>query len=302
MTYVEFKENFLPEFFNITSFTAKIRYANEHLNRIGSGSGRIVYDIDGERVLKLAKNAKGIAQNEAEAGAGYYRDTQHIVTEIFDSAPNDSWLISEKGKKVTEKRIKELTGIPSLNDLYFYLRNFKSQNNGRGTVFGQDEKMVELLNENEFAQDLQNFIANYSQSAGDMGRPSTYGEVLRDGQPTIVLTDYGLNDEVYDTHYNPQRKEKYQMYELFNYADGNDDILSDAGGGQDIRTGMWAQMPYSVSDGSGVINEEFVDFVSNRNSYPDKPISSLPLLTDNFHDVVNNIREILDFVENKKQF
>ena len=52
-------------------------------------------------------------------------------------------------------------------------------------------------------------------------------------------------------------KERFIMYELFNYADGNDDILSDAGGGNDIRTGMWAQMPYSVSDGPNVFNEEF---------------------------------------------
>jgi len=56
---------------------------------------------------------------------------------------------------------------------------------------------------------------------------------------------------------NAKPKERFLMYELFNYADGNDDILSDAGGGNDIRTGMWAQMPYSVSDGPGVFNEEF---------------------------------------------
>ena len=57
---------------------------------------------------------------------------------------------------------------------------------------------------------------------------------------------------------NAKPKERFLMYELFNYADGNDDILSDAGGGQDIRRGMWAQMPYSVSDGPAVFNEEFI--------------------------------------------
>ena len=90
MTYEEFKQNFLPEFLNIKSFSGKMKYANERLTRIGSGTGRVVYDIDGEKVLKLAKNPKGIAQNEAEAGAGYYRDTQHIVTVVFDSADDDS--------------------------------------------------------------------------------------------------------------------------------------------------------------------------------------------------------------------
>ena len=50
--------------------------------------------------MKLAKNPKGVAQNEAEAGAGYYRDTQHIVAIVFDSADDESWLIAEKAKKV----------------------------------------------------------------------------------------------------------------------------------------------------------------------------------------------------------
>jgi len=302
MTYDEFKQNFLPEFLNINSYAGRMKYADENLQRIGSGTGRAVYDIDGEKVLKLAKNAKGIAQNEAEAGAGYYRDTQHIVTIVFDSEDNNSWLISEKAKKVNEARIKELTGIPSLNDLYYFLRNFKEQNNGRKKIIHQDQELVEFFYENEFAQDLQNFIANYSQHAGDMGRPSTYGEVLRDGQPTIVLTDYGLNDEVYDSHYNRQRKQRYGMHELFNYADGNDDILSDAGGGMDIRHGMWAQMPYSVDDGQGVINENFIKFVSNHDKYPNKPVAGLPVLADHFQNCVNNIKETLKHVENKKQF
>lgn len=302
MTYEEFKQNFLPKFLNINSYAGKIKFANQNLERIGSGSGRIVYNIDGEKALKLAKNAKGVAQNEAEANAGYYMDTQNIVAKVFDNADDYTWLISELAKKVTKKRIEELTGIPSLNDLYYFLKNFKDLNNGKRKIFGQKKEMEDFLWENEFVNDLVDFIANYNQSVGDMGRPSTYGEVLRDGQPTIVLTDYGLNDEVYDTHYSPNRKKKYQMYELFNYADGNDDILSNTGDQGDIRRGMWAQMPYSVSDGQGLINEKFVKFVKNRNKYPSKSIESLPILADGFNECVNNIKGILKIIENKEQF
>ena len=304
MTYDEFKQNFLPEFLNIKSFKGKIDYANQRLAKIGSGTGRVVYDIDGEKVLKLAKNPKGIAQNEAEAGAGYYRDTHDIVAIIYESGDNDEWLISEKGKKVNEKRIKELTGIPGLNELSMYLRNFHSSNNGRGNIFGQDREVIDELNENEFAQDLQNFIANYGQSPGDMGRPSTYGEVLREGQPTIVLTDYGLNDEVYDTHYNPARKRGYRMYEMYNFADGNDDMLSDMtdADGNDTRHDMWALMPYGVGDGDGVINEDFISFVLNRDKYPTRTLPSTPYILDEFHDIVNNLKEVLDHVSDKKKF
>lgn len=304
MTYAEFKEKFLPQLNDIRSFAGKVRLANQYLTRMGSGSGRIVYDVDGEKALKLAKNRKGIAQNEAEAGAGYYRDTQHIVTEIFDSAEDDSWIIAEKGKKVTDKRIRELTGIPSLSKLFDFLNVVQQDQKSGQNIFSDsltdDEK--EFFWENEFSSDLADFVVNYGQTIGDMSRPSTYGEVMRDGQPTIVLTDYGLNDEVYDTYYSPQRKEKYAMYELFQYADGNDDILSDAGNAKDIKYGMWAQMPYSVSDGDGVINEEFIDFVNNRDSYPDNSISGLPVLTDRFHECVNNIKNIMEAVDDKKRF
>lgn len=61
MTYEEFKQDFLPELQNIRSFAGKIRLADQNLSRIGSGTGRAVYDVDGEKVLKLAKNPKGIA-------------------------------------------------------------------------------------------------------------------------------------------------------------------------------------------------------------------------------------------------
>jgi tRNA nucleotidyltransferase/poly(A) polymerase len=302
MTYAEFKQNFLPELLKIKSFKGKMDYANQHLQRIGSGTGRVVYDIDDEKILKLAKNPKGIAQNEAEAGAGYYRDTHHIVAIVFDSADTDEWLIAEKAKKVNEARIKELTGIPSLNDLWMYLKNFHSSSNGRGNIFGQDPEIIEELNNNEFVQDLQNFVADYSQQPGDYGRPSTYGEVLHDGQPSIVLTDYGLNDEVYDTHYKPKKE---RMYELYNFADGNDDILSDMPpqDAVDTRQSMWALMPYGVGDGPGVINEKFVSFVLGTDKYPTRRIlPNMPSLVDEFHNVVNNLNEVLEKVGDKKKF
>ena len=111
MQYSEFINNFLTKFETIRSFAKRIEFANTYLNRIGSGSGRIVYDIDGTKVFKIAKNSKGIAQNEIESSIGRDYMAEHIVTEVFESADDNSWLIAEKGKKVNERRIKELTDI-----------------------------------------------------------------------------------------------------------------------------------------------------------------------------------------------
>lgn len=302
MLYNDFL-NFLDKYEELRSFRKKIDYTNQNLQRIGIGSGRIVYDIDGTKVFKIAKNTKGVAQNETEADTGKYEDTNHITTKVFEFANDNSWIIAEKGKKVNEKRIIQLTGIPSLSELHYYLINFVSSNNGRGRRIEQNNKIVKQLDENEFVQNLTEFIVNYGQQPGDYNRASTYGEVLRDGQPTIVLTDYGLNDEVYDTYYNPMRKETHRMFELYNFADGNDDILSDISNvGNEVRHGMWAVMPYDVSDGNGVVNEEFISFISNRDNYPTKPLPSMPILVENFHDCVNNLKETLNHVTDKKKF
>jgi hypothetical protein len=301
MTYNEFLV-FLDNFEEIKSFSGRIKAANDNLTRIGSGSGRAVYDIDGEKVLKLALNAKGVAQNEAESNIGQYHDTQHIVTKVFETSNDDTWIISEKAKKVNEKRIKELTDIPSLNDLYYYVRNFAKTNNGKNELFRQTPEMISYLNENEFAQDLTNLISNYSQQPGDFGRPSSYGEVLRGGQPTIVLTDYGLNDEVYDMYYNSAKKQNYRMYEMYNFADGNDDMLSDIGNTGEVRHGMWALIPQGVGDGDDEINEEFVKFIENRDKYPNKAVSGIPYIVDEFHNIVNNLNGVLNRVTDKRKF
>ena len=65
----------MAEFKTLTTFAERIRYCQTRLQSISSGSARIVYKIGNEKVLKLAKSRKGIAQNEAEGG-DYYKSKQ----------------------------------------------------------------------------------------------------------------------------------------------------------------------------------------------------------------------------------
>jgi hypothetical protein len=58
------------------SFKKQLDYAIERAAKIGTGSSRVVFEIEYEgrpTVLKIAKNAKGLAQNEKEADYGLYR-------------------------------------------------------------------------------------------------------------------------------------------------------------------------------------------------------------------------------------
>jgi len=296
---------FLTNLNNIKSFKGKMDFANQNLEKIGSGSGRVVYSIDDKSVLKLAKNPKGIAQNEVEISLGkddYY--AKGTVADVFDNADDNSWLIAEKAKKVGEKRIKQLTGIPSLNQMYYFLKNYETQNKGGRKIFGLSQELEDFFWENEFSRDIIDFMSNYNQPSGDLGKTSSYGEVVRNNQPTIVLVDYGLSDEVYSSHYSPNRKQN-KIYELYNFQDGNDDILSDISNGDVIRKGMWALIPQGVEDSgdkSMYIDESFINFIIKTNKYPNKPISNLPTLADKFQECVNHISEYISLSENKKQF
>src|ERR1700749_760360 len=51
----------------LKTFTARLKYCKEHFQRLGAGSSRIVFLLPDGKVLKLAKNAKGLAQNNVES-------------------------------------------------------------------------------------------------------------------------------------------------------------------------------------------------------------------------------------------
>lgn len=67
------------------------------------------------------------------------------------------------------------------------------------------ERMSEM-DDNEFIIELMDLARNMGMDGGDLDRTSSYGEVVRDGQPRIVLVDFGLTTQVYDDYYKVQLK------------------------------------------------------------------------------------------------
>lgn len=198
----EYPTNFDREHFKtLKSFNQRVKYCEENLERISSGSSRIVYKIDNEKVLKLAKNKKGLAQNETEmqwGGDSYY---DHILAHTFDSDPNGLWVEMELARKVTASNFKKITGV-DIYDLKMYLTNFYLENNGRKKIYTIDPLVVEELNENQFAQDLSSFMMDTDSPAGDLTRVNSYGLVKRNGVDDIVLIDFGLTGDIYSSYYS----------------------------------------------------------------------------------------------------
>lgn len=55
----------MEHFKSLTSFKKRLEYANTHLPRkIASGSARTIFQVDDEKVLKLAHNNKGYYQTK----------------------------------------------------------------------------------------------------------------------------------------------------------------------------------------------------------------------------------------------
>jgi hypothetical protein len=191
------------EYNNIRSFAGKIKYANvKLLGKVGAGSGRAVFRVDDEKVMKIALNSKGVQQNTVESEG--YKQNYDAVAKVFDIDNDYAWIEMELAKKITPNRFKQLCGI-SIDQLMNWLGHIY----GKG---GYEDPLMDL-EDNEFAMDLLSFTSDYDYPIpGDFGRISTYGEVLRNGVPTLVVVDFGFDSETSEYYHNARKQKQRYRY------------------------------------------------------------------------------------------
>ena len=61
-----YNNSIINELDNISSIKNKLKFAQENLNLVGSGSARTVFALEEDKVLKIAKDERGIEQNKVE--------------------------------------------------------------------------------------------------------------------------------------------------------------------------------------------------------------------------------------------
>ena len=180
---------------------------NKHFERLASGSARLVYKFKDKFVAKVAKNSKGIAQNEVECGIGTDHEnfTGGIVTKVFYCAENYSFLIAEYARTMKTSDFKRITGIEwkTFKEYIKYLQEYNAPHVFRWVSSSLTDQEVEEIHETEFGSAFHDLLLNYdlTETSGDFLRPSSYGVVKRDYGEDIVITDYGLTREVYNKHY-----------------------------------------------------------------------------------------------------
>ena len=194
----------MEEFNAIRSYRGKMKYAAERLKRLGVGSSRVVYQIDNQKVLKLAKNEKGLAQNEVETD-GYFHQMD-ITANVFDYDDKHDrpyWIEMELavpiGRKV--KKLENLLGL-SLVELNSFLQANNPNQRNPEMFKGQipQERMDELW-EHEYASELIDLVGNIDMEVGDLIRPSSWGSIKRGGKEVPVLIDFGFTNNVRAHYY-----------------------------------------------------------------------------------------------------
>jgi GNAT superfamily N-acetyltransferase len=187
----------IDEFKELKSFAGRKRYADEKLKRIGSGSARIVYAIDDETVMKLAKNKKGLAQNYVEGDWGLHSMYKGLVPDLIDADEDDRWIIMQRAKKITPKEFERITGF-KFSEFGAALRNQINKNRGQKNYFAVPENIDEILDD-EFTNQVIDLVMNFDLEPGDLDRISSYGKLSDESDP--VLTDVGLTRSVWKEHY-----------------------------------------------------------------------------------------------------
>lgn len=200
------------EFRQCRSFAERVRYCEARLQRISSGSSRIVYRVDDDKVLKLAKNQKGIAQNKVEQRLGtepYYT----CFADVYEYDEDGLWVEMEICQKAKKSDFKKIYGVP-FEVLCCMMTDFaNSQSRSSVNFYSDYRNAVQEIWDGEDSpiQDLFMSLQEYIggemlTGVGDLCRISSWG-INSDGY--FILIDYGLDDDVWEQYYKKGFKFRY---------------------------------------------------------------------------------------------
>ena len=188
------------------SFASRIQYAKERAKKVGAGSSRVAFEIEYEgrpTILKIAKNKKGMAQNEYEARTlnDYFIEGLGITIPIIDyDEENDppTWVHVEKAEKMKPNMFKKFFDGLTPKQVMEEVVQF-----GIGKRYDLPEELQkryqELIENNEAISSLVDIAGSYGGVVWqDFKFLSNWG--VYKNSPVII--DIGLSTEVYDLHYS----------------------------------------------------------------------------------------------------
>lgn len=187
-----------------TPFAKMVRYAQERAQKVGQGSSRVAFKIPyqgRDTVLKVAKNRKGMAQNEVEARTleDWYLQKLNLMIPLIDydeQHDQPTWIHMEYATKAKESDFKRATG-GTLSQTIETAIVLSGNSSLRGFKYYREHPSVNQ--ESELIQSLVDYFGNYGDvQVGDLFRLANWG--IYNGHPVIV--DAGLDADTYKTFYS----------------------------------------------------------------------------------------------------
>jgi len=183
------------------SFKQRVEYAKQRAAKMGAGSSRIAFEIPYEgrpTILKIAKNTKGMAQNEYEAQVlnDYYVTGLGITIPIIDydeEHDQPTWIHTEKAEKMTPTIFKKLFNGLTPKELI----RLSNHMTGKRRYDEEDEKFQEAYETNETINSFVDLVGNYDIAAGDFGRVANWG--VYNNKPVII--DIGGSTDIIKQYY-----------------------------------------------------------------------------------------------------
>lgn len=205
----------MDEMTSLRSYSARVRYCEQRLTKIGAGSSRIVFAVDDEKVLKVAKNQKGIAQNNEESEQ--WKQNYDCFAKVYDYSDDGIFLEMQAARKAKNSDFKRITGydfdvmckwIEYTASLYS--RNRRMWGPSISPEYKQlfdSEQWQEMLDNYSIFYAIHCYMCDYQlESYGDFQRLSSWGVVSENGEESLVLIDFGLSDEIFANYYSPQMR------------------------------------------------------------------------------------------------
>lgn len=198
----------------------------------GFGSSRCVFTLSDNIILKLAMGGQykaGIAQNKQEYEM-YKTWDSPLLVRIYNVDKNFTFLISESVVPAEEIDFEQILGLPFYHwvqgseyggdgeDIVGYDKYFdtlkKPHEKTEINVYNilayiesnyaidepyYDEEMEKVIKNSEWLSQFRNFVMYTGMS--DFCQVENFGIVNRNGKPTLVILDSGLNLDIWSKYY-----------------------------------------------------------------------------------------------------
>ena len=183
-------------------FKGMVEYALERSKSLGEGSSRVAFNIEykgRETALKIAKNAKGIAQNVQEIL--YLNDENikklNITIPLIDYDTTNHkarWLHTEKADKIYDSYFEEELGLPLREAILYINRDINPPKLSIGSKL-QGERGEKIKKDSHIVKAIYKLLTDFPEiEYGDLARIQNWG--MYKGRPVILDIGYDSTSAV----------------------------------------------------------------------------------------------------------